>query len=68
MGVIGNDAIMKLQYLLRRIVTGIDYLQEESFNKPTRHLGFRYRFWPKYKVTSTWIGRIYMSCAHAQWV
>ena len=37
-------------------------------NKPIRHLGFRYRFWPKYKVTWTWIGRIDMSCAHAQWV
>jgi len=37
-------------------------------NKPIRHLSFRYRFWPKYKVTSTWIGRIDMPCAHAQWV
>jgi len=25
------------------------------------------RFWPKYIVTSTWIGRINMSYAHAQW-
>jgi len=37
-----------------------------SANKPIRHLGFRYRCGPKYKVASTWIGRIDMSCAHAQ--
>ena len=24
--------------------------------------------WPKYKVTSTWLDRIDMSCAHAQWI
>ena len=35
-------------------------------NKLIQHFGFRYRFWPKYKVTSTWIGRFDMLCAHAQ--
>ena len=42
--------------------------QSKLSYKPIPHLGFRYRFWPNYKVTSTWIGRIDMSCAHAQWV
>jgi len=36
---------------------------DKNFNKPIRHLGFRYRFWPKYKVTLTWISRVDMSCA-----
>jgi len=29
------------------------YVGPSDWNKPIRHLGFRYRFWPKYKVTST---------------
>ena len=40
----------------------------KPINKPIRHLGFWDQVWPKYKVTSTWIGQIDMSCAHALWV
>ena len=37
-------------------------------NKPIWNLSFRYRFLPKYKVTSTWIGRMDISCAvSSQW-
>jgi len=39
-----------------------------THNKPFRHLNFRDRSDLNTLVTSTPIGRIGMSCAHAQWV
>ena len=55
----------RYMYLKRRYR---NFWMDEYANKLIRHLGFRYWFWPKYKVTWTWIGRIDMSCAHVQWV
>ena len=39
-----------------------------DLSKPFRHLSFRDRSDLNTLVTSTWIGRIDMSCAHGQWV